>query len=174
VAGMGASTRSRRRFGSHAARKGRRKPSVLTGYKRLLVPITSSRESEKAMAVAARIAREHRSSITALAIVEVPPLLPADAHMPDEEATAHVALSRAAAIADSYGVKVSAQMVQARDAAAAIVDQVVARDIESIVVGGPRRGRTTRGVSMFGSTVEHVLKNAPCRVIVVGPGTPAA
>ncbi len=137
------------------------------GYRRILVPIGGNPESEKAMDVACRIAPARSGVITAVAVVEIPALLPLDAHMTDEELRAHQILERAAAIADSYGVGVSTRRVRARDAASGIVDQAVRGASEIIVLGAPRRRPTTHG-PIFGSTVEHVLKRAPCRVMLIG------
>lgn len=138
------------------------------GYRRILVPIGGNPESEKAMDVACRIAAARSGVITAVAVVEVPALLPLDAHMTDEELRAHQILERAAAIADSYGVRVSTRRVRARDVASGIVDQAVMGACEIIVLGAPRRRPATHGPLIFGSTVEHVLKRAPCRVMLIG------
>jgi nucleotide-binding universal stress UspA family protein len=72
-------------------------------YRRILVPIGGNPESEKAMDVACRIAAARVGMITAVAVVEVPQLLPFDAHMVEEEGKAHRLLQRAGSIADSYG-----------------------------------------------------------------------
>jgi nucleotide-binding universal stress UspA family protein len=142
---------------------------VLDGYRRLLVPVADNAESEEAIDVAARLAAEHGSSIRVVTVVEVPHVLPVDAHMHGEEARAHALLARAAAVAESYGVTVSLTTLRARDAASAIVAESLARKSELIVLGAPRRS-SVRSVAMFGQTVEHVLKNAPCRVMIVGAG----
>ena len=132
------------------------------------MPIAGNPESEKAMDVACRIAAARSGVITAVAVVEVPALLPLDAHMIDEEESrAHEILERAAAIADSYGVGISTRRVRAREAASGILDQAAISACEIIVLGAPRKRRTTHG-AIFGSTVEHVLKRAPCRVMLIG------
>jgi nucleotide-binding universal stress UspA family protein len=138
------------------------------GYRRILVPVGGNPESEKAIDVACRMARARSGVITAVAVVEVPPLLPLDAHMLDEEAHAHQLLERASAITASYGVGVSTRRVRARDAAAAILEQAALASSEIIVLGAPRKQPTRPGVSVFGTTVEHVLKRAPCRVMLIG------
>jgi nucleotide-binding universal stress UspA family protein len=137
------------------------------GYRRILVPIAGNPESEKAMDVACRIAAARSAVITVIAVVEIPAVLPLDAHMTDEESRAHQILERAASIADSYGVGVSKCHVRAREAASAILDQAAVSACEIIVLGAPRRRRPTHG-SIFGDTVEHVLKRATCRVMLIG------
>lgn len=138
------------------------------GYRRILVPVAGNPESEKALDVSCRLAETRSGLITAVAVVEVPPLLPLDAHMLDEEARAHQWLERASAITASYGVGISTRRVRARDAAAAILEQAAIGRCEIIVLGAPRKRPTQRGTSVFGTTVEHVLKRAPCRVMLIG------
>ena len=137
------------------------------GYRRILVPIAGNPESEKAMDVACRIAAARSTMVTVIAVVEIPAQLPLDAHMTDEESRAHQILERAASIADSYGVGVSKRHIRAREAASAIVNQAAVSACEIIVLGAPRRRRPTHD-SIFGDTVEHVLKRAPCRVMLIG------
>jgi basic amino acid/polyamine antiporter, APA family len=144
------------------------------GYRRILVPVRDNPESEQAMDVASRLAGEHGAAITAVAVVEVPPLLPLDAHMTSEEQAAHRLLERAAAVADSYGVDIHPRVVRGREPAAAILGESEDASAELIVIGAPRRARSGKGPRVFGSTVEHVLRHARCRVLVIGSGPVAA
>ena len=120
------------------------------------------------MDVACRVARAGSGSITAIAVVEVPANLPLDARMDDEELDAHRLLERAAAVADSYGVRVSTRALRARDAASGILAEAVREPYEIVIAGAPRKRATSRGALVFGSTIEHVLKRAPCRVMLIG------
>jgi nucleotide-binding universal stress UspA family protein len=136
------------------------------GFRNLLVPVSDNEESERAMDVACRLAADHGATIVALHVIEVPPVLPLDAHMTAEDAAAHRLLGRAAAVADTYGVHVLPRVLRARDASRAIVTKAEERRAEIVVIGAPRKRRMRRAA--FGSTVEHVLKHAPCRVMVIG------
>jgi nucleotide-binding universal stress UspA family protein len=138
------------------------------GYRRILVPIGDNAESEKSVDVACRLAADRGASISLVAVVEVPSVLPLNAHMLEEEASAHRLLERAAAIADTYGVGVAPRILRGRDAARAIVDHARANDSEILVIGAPRKARMGERKVVFGDTVEHVLKRAPCRVMVIG------
>ena len=137
------------------------------GYRSVLVPVAANTESERAMDVACRLARRRGGSITAVAVVEVPTVLPIDAHMTAEEQAAHKVLERHAAIADAYGVGVTPRLVRAREAGTAIVEQADLRRSDVVVIGAPRRRHPG---SHFGSTTEYVLKRAPCRVLFIGGG----
>jgi nucleotide-binding universal stress UspA family protein len=142
---------------------GRRKRlRAFDDYRRLLVPVVDNEASEGAIDVAAQLAADRGASITVVNVVQVPPVLPANAHMRDEEARAHVLLSRAAAIAERRGVGVSVRAVCARDAATTIVDEARSRNAEVIVLGSERP---------LGETVQHILRKAPCRVMIVGGRT---
>ena len=137
-------------------------------YRRILVPVQDNRESEQALDVSCRLAGEHGAVITTVVVVEVPSLLPLDAHMTEEERAAHRLLERAGAVADSYGVRVSPRIVRGRDAASAILEEAEAAASEIVIIGSPRKGRAYKGPRIFGGTVEHVLKRARCRVMVIG------
>jgi nucleotide-binding universal stress UspA family protein len=140
-------------------------PRVSVGYRRIVVPIADNAESEKAMDVACRLAAEHRASIAAVTVTEVPPLLPLDAHMREEEEEARELLLRAHAIGVSYGVDISVRVLRSREAASAIVGQAKAIRAEIIVIGGARKSRARP--QPFGHTIQEVLKKALCRVMVV-------
>jgi APA family basic amino acid/polyamine antiporter len=83
-------------------------------------------------------------------------------------------LDEAVAIGESYGVKVVDRLVRARDAGGAIVDEARARNAEIIVLGAPRRRLGRRERAVFGRTVDHVLRHAPCRVLVTSAAAEAA
>ena len=133
--------------------------------RRILVPLAGDDESELGVALAAQLAREGRSAITAVVVIEVAAELPLDAHMDDEEALARRALERANAIAASRGVRLRARVVRSRASGEAIVAEAEAAGADLIVVRSPRR----QGTALFGRTVDYVLKHARCRVLVMRP-----
>ena len=141
-----------------------RRPAAV--YRRILVPLVADEESETAVALAAELAGDYGSTITAVVVVEVPPALQLEAHMLEEEAAAKRALEDARAIASSRGVRVRARVLRARIAGEAIVEEAESSDADVIVLRAPRSGRRWK---MFGRTVDHILKHAPCRVMVDAP-----
>jgi nucleotide-binding universal stress UspA family protein len=141
--------------------------AAVRGYRRLLVPIAANGESERAVDLACRLAADSHASITALAIVEIPAELPLDAHMADVEDEARRLLERVGATGDAYGIKVSPKLVRARDVGAAIVASAASTGAELIVIGAPRGRLRSSNAVVFGGTTEHVLKNAPCRVMLI-------
>jgi basic amino acid/polyamine antiporter, APA family len=151
---------------SHA-RARQRVPAVERGYRRLLVPLLANPESERAIEVACRLAAERHASITAVTVIEVPSLLPLDARMTDEEADARRLHGRATAIADAYGVTLVSRTVRARDAGTAILEELEKSDAELVVIGAARKIRVNKRATAFGRNVQHVLRKAPCRVLLV-------
>lgn len=119
------------------------------------------------MAVACRLAADHHASITVVTVIEVPPLLPLDAHMTDEEEDARQVLNRAEAVGASYGLTLSARILRAREADSAIIKQAGTVEAEVIVIGGARKLRRSARAPVFGRTIQNVLKKARCRVMVV-------
>jgi APA family basic amino acid/polyamine antiporter len=97
-----------------------------------------------------------------LRVVVVPLELPLDADLHTQLAQANELLDESASIAQSYGVRSVERVVRARQAGRAIVDEAERRGAEIIVLGAPR-GKHRQ---IFGHTVDYVLKNAPCRVMV--------
>ncbi len=124
------------------------------------------------METACRLAAEQGASITAVRVIEISPLLPLDARMDDEEATARRLLARAEATGEAFGVRVLTRTVRAREAATAILELAEREETELLVIGAPRGRRTYGGRMVFSGTVRHVLRKAPCRVLVVS-GPPA-
>jgi len=142
-------------------------PGAALEYRNVLVPVVWRRESEAAVDLACRLAVERRGSIVALSVIEVPLELPLDARLPGNvEERANDLLDEARAIGDAYGVNVIGRIVRARRAGRAIVDEAARRGSEIIVMGAPRRDEHGRRARIFGGTVDFVLKNAPCRVMV--------
>ena len=82
------------------------------------MPVVEGAESERALELACRLAGDSGANVVAVAVVEVPPLLPLDAHMLDEERVALELLTRAGATADSYGVTLLPRILRARSAGA--------------------------------------------------------
>jgi APA family basic amino acid/polyamine antiporter len=134
-------------------------------YSRILVPIVPGRPSDDALDVALRLARERGSRVIALSVVEVPIELPIDAPLPEAEAEANRELDEAVAVGDTYGVRVTPRLVRGRSASQEIVAEAGRRDVEIVVMGSPRK-RLTQRRGVFGATVDRVMRNAPCRVLV--------
>lgn len=151
---------------AQAAQVERRRPLA---YRRIVVPLVADVESETAMALAAELAEDRGTRITSLVVVEIPAELPLEAHMLEEEAAAKRTLEDARAIGSARGLNVRTRVLRARLAGEAIVAEASKARADLVVLRAPRKQWIRRRARMFGKTVDHVLKHAPCRVMVAAP-----
>jgi nucleotide-binding universal stress UspA family protein len=96
-----------------------------------------------------------------------------DAKVPEEEEMLDDLLDDADAVGESYGVKIVERLARGRQAGPTIVEEAMRRGSEIIVLGATRKSERMRK-AIFGSTVDYVLKHAPCRVMVVSASAPPA
>jgi APA family basic amino acid/polyamine antiporter len=141
-------------------------PALALEYRRLLVPVLPGQASDDAFDIAASLAAERGSQIIAVNVIEIPLELPLGTEKAELEELAHRELDEARAIGDSYGVHVIPRLLRGRNAGAAIVEEAERRGTEIIVIGAPKKDIGRRKRAVFGETVDYVLKNAPCRVMV--------
>jgi APA family basic amino acid/polyamine antiporter len=131
-------------------------------YESVLVAFEDGHFSSEAVATAVRLAARRRRGIHVLVTITVPPNSPIDAAMPEQE-------SRAASLIDRARVRGGRRVtghwekVRPGQAGRRIVEE--ARDIRAraIVMSLPPR---RAGASLFGKTLETVLAERPCRVII--------
>ncbi|HEU0337015.1 MAG TPA: universal stress protein [Gaiellaceae bacterium] len=135
-------------------------------FGRVLVPMKLGDIGEEMVATAIALAKERGASVEALYVLAVPRSLPLDAPLPaDVEARARASLEEARALGEDNDVVVSTAEVRARSIGHAIVDEAGRRDVDLIVLGSSPRWR--RQSRFFSPTVDHVLRHAPCEVLVV-------
>ncbi len=137
-------------------------PALALEYRSILVPIVSGDQSREAVELAARLAAERAATIVLLRVIVVPLELPLDADLRHQMRVADELLDEAAAVASPYGVRVVERVVRARNAGRAIIDEADRRGSQIVVLGAPRSTHKT----IFGHTVDYVLKHAPCRVMI--------
>jgi basic amino acid/polyamine antiporter, APA family len=131
-------------------------------YDSVLVPIVDGHYDEQVMATASRLAARKRRGIHVLALVTVPKSLPIDAKMTEAEATADSVIEQGKI---HGGRRVSGHMekIRAGQAGRRIIEEATDMRAAAIVMPLPRR---VDGASLFGKTLETVLSERPCRVII--------
>jgi basic amino acid/polyamine antiporter, APA family len=134
-------------------------------YERILVPMKIGLIGEEVMATAIKLAEEEGAAVSALHVVRVPLDRPMGAEMADAEEQAQASLAEAKLLAAELGVVVDTSVVRARAIGEAIVDVAVEREADLVVMGSSPRWR--RQSRFFSPTVDHVLRHAPCEVIVI-------
>lgn len=141
---------------------------------RILVPIAGDELDERLISYANKIAQKKHSFITLIYVVEVDQALPLDADLPGDVGHGENVLGRAQeAICvglDAKTCAVKADLLQARLAGPAIVDEAAMQEADAIIMSA----RVTKrlGKRTVGDTVDYVLKNAPCEVIILRAAMP--
>ena len=134
-------------------------------FERILVPLKIGLIGEEVLGTAIKLAEEHGSVITALHVVRVPLDKPLDAEVVEAEERAEASLAEAKLLAAELGVTVDGVLARARAIGEAIVDVAVEHRADLIVMGSSPRWR--RQSRFFSPTVDHVLRHAPCEVMVI-------
>ena len=125
---------------------------------------------EEAIRLACRLARRDKASILAVYIIPIDRTLPLDAEMKGEVGTAEAVLDRMEGYAAEEGCTIETDLLQAREVAPTIVDEAVEREVDLILMGASYK--TQFGQFSLGTTIPHVMKHAPCRVILYQHYTP--
>ena len=129
--------------------------------KEILVPVGGSQASLEALALACLLAKRNKGKVYAVYVVEVARTLPLDADLSPEARKGEEVLSRAEQVADSLDFEVIGELLQARDAGHAIVDEAIERDVDGILLG--IEYRRPLGEVQMRQTSRYVLRNAPCQ-----------
>ena len=108
------------------------------------------------------LARKPKAQVYALYVIEVQRTLPLDADLPLEAQRGEEVLLQAEGIAEEQDYQLETELLQAREAGPAIVDEACERGVDLIVMGVSYKRRF--GEFTLGHIVPYVLKNAPCEV----------
>jgi len=140
-------------------------------FHKILVPIAGTEADEGAMELANRLlAKKNSGKIYAVHVISIERALPLDAEIESEIRKAEDILNHIESIAEEQGFKIETDLLQAREAGPAIVDEAIEQEVDLIVIGVTYKRRF--GEFSLGDVVPYVLKNAPCRVILYHQHTP--
>ncbi|HEX6602463.1 MAG TPA: universal stress protein, partial [Solirubrobacterales bacterium] len=122
--------------------------------------------SPEMVATAVRLASKRRRGIHVHSMMTVPTNLPLDAKMPEQEAEAQSKIEEAKLIG---GQRVTGHVSRVRPGQAgyAVADEAAEIKAEAIVTGL----RYRNGVPLYDKTLQTILGERPCRVIVVSDPT---
>jgi nucleotide-binding universal stress UspA family protein len=137
-------------------------------YQRILVPMKLGDIGEEMVATAIALAKDDpgEAEVQAITVVRVPLRFPLEGELPpDVAAKVDASLEEARLLGEEHEVEVQTGVVRARSIGHAIVEEVRARDVDLVVLGSSARWR--RQSRFFSPTVDFVLRNAPCEVLVV-------
>ncbi|MGA9139471.1 MAG: universal stress protein [Methanocella sp.] len=131
-------------------------------YKNILLPV-SRPESVGSLVKIACDLLERGGKLRILSVIEIPQQLPYEYADTRKEGSRKI-LTAAAEQARSYGVDVTPEIVSARFASEAILDLANRYHSDMILLGSSQR--TMPEKVLFGNVVDHVLRHAPCEVII--------
>jgi basic amino acid/polyamine antiporter, APA family len=131
-------------------------------YESVLVAFEEDSFSQEAVATAAQLAARRRRGIHVLVLIEVPPNSPIDAEMPKQEAHAQ-SLIDSARVRGGRRVTGRWEKVRPGQGGRRVVEEAREIRARAIVMSLPPK---RAGASLFGRTLETVLAERPCRVII--------
>lgn len=137
-------------------------------YQSVLVALDDGEPfSEETLATAVKLAARRRRAIHVAAIMNVPTNLPLDAPLPEQEGEAQSKIEQAKLVGGGLRVDGHVHPVRLNQAGHSIADEAREIKASAIVMGL----RYRNGQPLYGKTLQTVLAERPCRVIVVGePG----
>ena len=135
-------------------------------YSSVLVPFEDDPFSELTIGTATRLAARKRRGIHVVSLLNVPAHLPLNAPLPRQQEKAQAKIERAKLIG---GQRVTGHVMRIRPGQApnAIIEEAKSIRASAIVMQLTYRD----GTPLYGKTLQGVLGNRPCRVLVAGDPT---
>ena len=133
-------------------------------FHKILVPVIGTEADEEAMRLACRLAKKDKGKILAIYSIKIKRALPLDAEIESETQKAEAVLDHIEMVAEEQDYEIDTDVLQAREAGPAIIDEVVEQGVDLILMGVKYKSRF--GQCSLGHVVPYVLKNAPCPVIL--------
>jgi APA family basic amino acid/polyamine antiporter len=132
-------------------------------YESVLVAFEDTDYSSDAVATAVKLAARRRRGVHVVVVISVPNHLPIDAVLPDQERAAEQTIE-AARVLGARRVTGHWEKVRPGQGGRRIVEEARAIKARALVMALPRRPRAAG--SPFPRTIETVLTDRPCRVII--------
>ena len=133
-------------------------------FHKILVPIGGTEADEEAIRLACRLAKKGKCKIWSVYVINIKRALPLNAEIEPEIQKAESILDHIESVAEEQDYEVETDVLQARDAGPAIIDEAVEREVDLILMGVKYKRRF--GKFSLGNVVPYVLKNSPCPVIL--------
>lgn len=132
--------------------------------RRILVPVQGAETDREGVALACALAKKDKAEVLLLYVIEVRRNLPIDAELSSEVDKGERVLDQVQQFAHKIGCAVQTDLLQAREAGPAIVNEAVERETQLIVMGVPYQEQF--GDYCVEPRAQFVLEHAQCRVIL--------
>lgn len=133
-------------------------------FSRILVSVNGGGADREAVDLACKTAKRAKGKVYVIYVIEIKRALPLEARIEPEIQRAEEILNHAEDIAEEADYEVETELLQAREVGAALIDEVIERKIDLIVMALNYKKRF--GEFSMGNAVPYVLKNAPCPVLL--------
>jgi Universal stress protein family len=134
-------------------------------FKRILVPVCGKQTDEGAIALACSLAGcKSKKTIIAVHVIPVERCLPLDAEIEAALQTAESVITGAEQRIQKFGHMAMSDILQAREIGPALIEASIEHMADLILIS--LNCKTAFGEFYLGNVVPHILKNAPCRVIL--------
>ena len=131
-------------------------------YSNILVPVKGILADDAAIRLACQIAKQDKGRVTAINVIEIQRNLALSTENAAQMQRAETMLERAEQVAHSVRGTLETELLQARAAGVALVDEAIERRVDLIILGIPYRNPL--GDFQLGTTTQYILKNARCPV----------
>lgn len=142
-------------------------------FRKAVLGLNGGPTDELVVHLGCQLAKPASAELVAVHVIEVDWRHELSEEMAAQNEAASAVLDLAEGIAEKYRVKLSGDLLQAREVAAALVDEAIEVGADAIIVGLPYRKRFG-GDFAIGATIPYIFDNAPCQVIVVREPVPSA
>ena len=134
-------------------------------FKRILVPVCGKQTDEGALALACGLAgSKSKKTIIAVHVIPVERCLPLDAEIEAALQTAESVITGAEQRIEKLGHMAMSDILQAREIGPALIEASIEHMADLILIS--LNCKPAFGEFYLGNVVPHILKHAPCRVIL--------
>jgi nucleotide-binding universal stress UspA family protein len=145
----------------------------IPAFKKVALALNGGPTDELVVTLGCQLAKPATAELVAIHVIEVDWSHELSDELSSENEAASAVLDQAEGIAEKYHVKLTGDLLQAREVAAALVDEAIEIGADAVILGLPYRKRFG-GDFAIGATIPYVFQNAPCQVIVAREEIPAA
>jgi nucleotide-binding universal stress UspA family protein len=131
---------------------------------RILVPVNGAQTDAEAVLLGCRLARRGKAKVMVVTVLEVRRGLALGAVQDTELDRAEQLIEHAEKMARELETEIETELLQARDAGPAIVEEIAHWKADLVVIGMPFRQRF--GEFHMGKTAPYILRHAPCRALL--------
>lgn len=128
----------------------------------ILAIITGSMGDEYVATTASRLAKQMKTQLSLLYVIEVTRNHPIDMEVPEETEKGEKALSKIEEIVSTFKIKSKGEIVQARFSGSAILSQSENIEADTIILAHDEK----ISGNLYGNVCEYVVANAKCDVIM--------